>query len=165
MGLWKGDPPMAPVNPGYSAKAAQTMEVMGKGLVRKEKPCLDFLQIFDNVNVLWTGILAENFVFNFKNNEYIRAYDSLEKRYKELILEVHDQMLEWRQKRMPEVDQQGDKLSLERKKNQLEESLAKEEEKLKEEKKAEFEKFFEASNNQYSNILEKWKTPKLQELD
>ena len=67
--LWKGDPPMAPVNSGYSKKAGIAKEVMQMDLKGKEKPCLNFNQIFNNIDTLWKGILAENFVFNFKDNE------------------------------------------------------------------------------------------------
>lgn len=163
--LWKGDPPMAPVNPGYSEKAGIAKEVTQMDLKRKEKPCLNFNQIFENIDTLWKGILAENFVFNFKNNEYIKAYDSLEKKYKELIFEIQEYVLEWRRKRGPEVEQQGDKISLEEKWSELEHSLTEEAEQKHLQKKEEFEQFFAQSNNQYSDILEKWKTPKLHEFD
>ena len=163
--LWKGDPPMAPVNPGYSEKAGIAKEVTQRDLMRKEKPCLNFNQIFDNIETLWKGILAENFVFNFKNNEYIKAYDSLEKKYKELVFEIEEHILEWRRRRGPEVEQQGDPASLEEKWSELELSLTEEAKQTHLQKKEEFEQFFTQENNQYSDILEKWKIPKLHEFD
>lgn len=163
--LWKGDPPMAPVNPGYSEKAGIAKEVTQMDLKRKETPCLNFKQIFDNIDTLWRGILAENFVFNFKNNEYIKAYDYLEKKYKEVVFEIEEYVLEWRRRRGPEVEQQGDEASLEEKWSELEHSLTEEAEQKHLQKREEFEQFFTPANNQYSDILEKWKTPKLHEFD
>ena len=110
---------MAPVSPEYSKTAGTVRKGTEADLLKKENPCAGINQIFDTIHDLWDGILAENFVFNFKNNEYIKAYDSLEKKYKELWLGIHTDIMDWRKKSGPEINQLSDKTSLRKKFDEL----------------------------------------------
>ena len=81
------------------------------------------------------------------------------------MFEIEEYVLEWRRRRGPQVEQQGDEASLEEKWSELEHSLTEEAKQKHLQKREEFEQFFTPANNQYSDILEKWKTPKLHEFD
>ena len=88
-GLWKGDPPMAPVNPGYSDGAQQ----LKSGLIDTiHGHCLlsDFkIRIQD----VWEAILHENFIFSFKNTLEITAYNQLDAKYAQWSWEIQTRML------------------------------------------------------------------------
>ena len=76
-GLWMGDPPMAPVNQGYSQKAQELKYHF------IERACegnlfADLSSQCGKVVDLWEALLKENFVFSFKNTQEITAYNSLE---------------------------------------------------------------------------------------
>ena len=92
-GLWKGDPPMAPVNPGYSDGAQQ----LKSGLIDTiHGHCLlsDFkIRIQD----IWKAILHENFIFSFKNTLEITAYNQLDAEYAQCSWEIQTGMLEWQE--------------------------------------------------------------------
>ena len=92
-GLWKGDPPMAPVNPGYSDGAQQ----LKSGLIDTiHGHCLlsDFkIRIQD----VWKAILHENFIFSFKNTLEITAYNQLDAKYAEWSWEIQTGMLQWQE--------------------------------------------------------------------
>ena len=94
--LWRGDPPMAPVNCGYSEKAqglkyriVSLMENIGNS-----RPITAF-QI--RLQDLWSAILHENFVFSFRNTLEIIAYSSLDEKFNKWAWFFQQQMLEWEQ--------------------------------------------------------------------
>ena len=60
--LWKGDPPMAPVNPRYSDKASVLQSHILK--THSHQSMSSFLKHLQDV---WKAILFEDFVFSFKN--------------------------------------------------------------------------------------------------
>ena len=82
-GLWKGDPPLAPVNPGYSTKAQSLREHLINYATQIQKThYIVNLSIFnDRLKNLWKAILHENFVFSFKNTLEIVYYNALETEY------------------------------------------------------------------------------------
>ena len=90
-GLWKGDPPMAPVNPTYCKKAEEAKLIMLKAL-QSGLPSLQLNEIFYKIDELWNGVLTENFIFNFKNGMYIKAYDALETELSKLSNSFQDSM-------------------------------------------------------------------------
>ena len=90
-GLWKGDPPMAPVNPGYSEKAlalksrlVEVMKLKSHKLSTLETKTREF----------WNALVHENFVFSFKNT----VETALEAQYIQWAWEFRIQMLEFEQK-------------------------------------------------------------------
>ena len=89
--LWKGDPPMAPVNTGYSEKA-QTLKT---ALInyRTSRCTLGTFQL--RVQQIWQAVLQENFVFSFKNTLEVCAYNELDSQYIEWSWSLRSKMLEW----------------------------------------------------------------------
>ena len=95
-GLWKGDPPMAPVNPGYSDKALQLkFAIMTLGNT-KTKCDASFSNFKTLVNTLWTSVCHENYIFSFKNTQEVIAYNDLDAAFSQWSWTLHRKMLEWR---------------------------------------------------------------------
>ena len=78
--LWKGDPPMAPINLGYS-ECAQDLKQVVLGLLKNQKQFCTFEAFECRIQNLWTAILKENFIFNFKNTTEVAAYSELDLQY------------------------------------------------------------------------------------
>ena len=93
--LWKGDPPMAPLNPGYS-DAAQNLKYHLIEILKKSRVGdLPISSFRDKVEDLWEALLKENFIFSFKNTLEITAYNSLETQYGQWEWEFRVAMMEW----------------------------------------------------------------------
>ena len=93
-GLWKGNPPMAPINPGYS-DAAQKLKYHLIEILSESRVNLPLSSFKYKVNDLWEALLKENFVFSFKNTLEITAYNSLETQYGQWEWEFCAAMMEW----------------------------------------------------------------------
>ncbi|XP_071948938.1 interferon-induced very large GTPase 1-like [Antedon mediterranea] len=77
--LLKGDPPMAPPNPGYSQGILQVKKQVLKFAANADAKYIgDFTKLLSN---LWEAILCQDFVFSFKNSLEIIAYTSLTTEY------------------------------------------------------------------------------------
>lgn len=87
--LWKGDPPMAPINLGYSVRAQELKQAILSIANRQAKYC-NFSGLEHRIKTLWEAILKENFVFNFKNTTEIAAYGALDMRYGHWRQKVQD---------------------------------------------------------------------------
>ena len=97
-GLWKGDPPMAPVNDGYSYSAQMLKLSCIKALDKRGRGTKGQVQLSSfckQLQNLWNALHNENFVFSFKNALEITAYNSLECEYSKWSWELHKGMLEW----------------------------------------------------------------------
>ena len=112
-GLWKGDPPMAPINHGYSQASqklkSELMKVLcertGKICLTKQK-LLSEIQLTDfslKVRDIWDSLLQENFVFSFRNTLEIIAYNSLEIQYCKWEWKFQEAMLHWELKAANEI--------------------------------------------------------------
>lgn len=102
-GLWKGDPPMAPLNPGYS-DAAQKLKLHLIEILNESRERDLPLSIFkDKVDDLWEALLKENFVFSFKNTLEITAYNSLETQYSQWEWKFRAAMMTWERKEENEI--------------------------------------------------------------
>ena len=97
-GLWKGDPPMAPVNLGYSEAAQNLKYHFIEALHHSRIGALSLSSFKIHVEDLWEALLKENFVFSFKNTLEITAYNSLETQYGLWKWEFHAAMLIWERK-------------------------------------------------------------------
>ena len=93
-GLWKGDPPMAPVNQGYS-QAAQGMKLNLLEKLYEEAQSTNVSSFNRKVSDLWGALLQENFVFSFRNTEEITAYNLLEAKFNQWEGTIQAEMLEW----------------------------------------------------------------------
>ena len=82
--LWQGDPPMAPVNCGYSEQVLIVKEFILKTMSKTSNP-ITFTQFTINMKKLWKSILYENFIFSFRNCEEVRGYIHLDEYCAELI--------------------------------------------------------------------------------
>ncbi|PAA61199.1 hypothetical protein BOX15_Mlig019641g1 [Macrostomum lignano] len=95
--LLKGDPPMAPVNPGYSMGVQEVKQHLLHIFDREQKSYLGFSDFSHRVNDLWKAILSEDFVFSFRNSIERKAYIRLEKRLLKTMGDVEDRLEEWLQ--------------------------------------------------------------------
>ena len=93
--LWKGDPPMAPVNTGYS-ESAQNLKTELIKLTQRKQACRCSLETFKlRVTKLWEAVLQENFVFSFKNTLEVFAYNELDSQYAQWSWTLQSEILEW----------------------------------------------------------------------
>ena len=91
--LWKGDPPMAPVNPGYSDKA-HDLKAGIVALARQKGSQCTISEFQLRVKQLWEAVLDENFVFSFKNTLEITAYNELDAELTQWCWRLQRTMLE-----------------------------------------------------------------------
>ena len=107
-GLWKGDPPMAPVNEGYSEKAQflkdHILNTICERSLDKSLHSVQELSFFIvKFTDLWEALLHEDFVFSFKNTLEILAYNSLAKEYSRWDWSFQECMIEWTQATSNEI--------------------------------------------------------------
>ena len=102
-GLWKGDPPMAPVNPGYSDAACKLKQALFK-LVTKKKNYCTFVDFELRVSKLWEAVLRENYAFSFKNTLEVIAYNELDTKYANWSWKLKKQKLKWQNKSGHEIN-------------------------------------------------------------
>ena len=88
-GLWKGDPPMAPINVGYSQSAQQLKKALLKLIARQQHYCT-FTAFKQRIVTLWEAVLKEGFVFNFKNSIEMSAYGELEIQFNKWSWQLHE---------------------------------------------------------------------------
>ena len=149
-GLWKGDPPMAPVNRRYS-ECAQNLKSHIVSLL-EQGARIDVLSLFETkLDNLWDALLTENFVFSFLE---ITAYNSLEVHYNTCDWNFQKCMLEWEIRAENDInaaDPEDISDVMLRKKKDAEVYVQKKYEELVQE----MDNFFEASNQ--SDTLSQWK--------
>ena len=108
-GLWKGDPPMAPVNQEYSQSAQMLKKHFIEILCKRDSKAsrsypegeigdLSLSTFHGRMNDLWKALLKEKNVFSFKNTLEITAYNSLETAYSMWDWTFTEAMLKWEQK-------------------------------------------------------------------
>ncbi len=100
-GLWKGNPPMAPVNTGYSNRAQNLKYHLIEGIMKKgslESDNLRLSAFSEKLKNLWDALLKEKFVFSFRNTVEISAYNSLESKYIRWNFDFCKKMREWETK-------------------------------------------------------------------
>ena len=95
--LWQGDPPMAPSNPGYSEKVTEVLQRL-EHIAVSESVLTNINGLMHRIEDLWNGILAENFVFSFRNTLEIKAYNTMESKYQNLSCEYRRCLMEWFEK-------------------------------------------------------------------
>ncbi|XP_078477453.1 LOW QUALITY PROTEIN: interferon-induced very large GTPase 1-like, partial [Lampetra planeri] len=78
--LWEGNPPMAPPNPSYCQNVQDLKEIL-LNISKRERNVLKISEFKTRIQDLWTALLAENFVFSFKNTLEIAEYSKLEEMY------------------------------------------------------------------------------------
>lgn len=93
--LWYGDPPMAPINLGYSGKVAEVKQHILFDIATKKKTFLSVSETMNRIEDLWNGILSDNFVFSFRNSLEMKAYHTLESKFHKLIWNIDRKMHEF----------------------------------------------------------------------
>ena len=94
-GLWKGDPPMAPVNPGYSEKALALKSRLVEMVKSNRHEKLSAIET--KIGDFWNALVHENFIFSFKNTLETILYTSLEAQYIKWSWKFRIQMLNFEQ--------------------------------------------------------------------
>ncbi len=98
-GLWRGDPPMAPVNQGYSTAAQQLKhDIIQCICSRAGQSDLSLSAFQQRMKDLWSALLNETFIFSFKNTLEIRAYKKMEEVYSEWQWKFTKTLSEWEHK-------------------------------------------------------------------
>ncbi|XP_063960245.1 interferon-induced very large GTPase 1-like [Lytechinus pictus] len=93
--LWHGNPPMAPANPAYCEKVcAVRLNLLGE-IVKRQKTFLTSSDLSIRLDDLWNGVLADDFVFSFRNSLEVKAYNSLQSKYYTLEWELQNSMKSW----------------------------------------------------------------------
>nr|ANH79230.1 VLIG1 [Macrobrachium rosenbergii] len=93
--LWKGDPPMAPVNPGYSKNINNVKQKLMTDVMQSRSYHLTADKFCARLKDLWNGILDQNFVFSFKNSLEMDAYNSLESELSDILWSMKSSAMEW----------------------------------------------------------------------
>ncbi|XP_030635160.1 interferon-induced very large GTPase 1-like [Chanos chanos] len=80
--LFEGDPPMAPPNPSYSQNV-QELKTKLLSVAKWQTNCklLTLSEFTQRFTDLWTALLQENFIFNFRNSLDVSVYNKLEHHY------------------------------------------------------------------------------------
>ena len=93
--LWHGNPPMAPANPVYSKKAGSVkLSILGE-IAKEQTTFLTTSDLSIRLADLWNGVLADDFVFSFRNSLEVKAFNSLQSRYYTLEWELQNDMKSW----------------------------------------------------------------------
>ena len=93
--LWRGNPPMASVNPSYSKQARE----LQSSIIAKIKAvnCKPLSSVCQRINDLWKALLHESFVFSFKNSLELEEYKTLDALCNQLKWKMFDELVEWEQ--------------------------------------------------------------------
>ncbi|XP_063416250.1 interferon-induced very large GTPase 1-like [Mytilus trossulus] len=86
--LWEGNPPMAPTNPGYSKNASDVRDAVITKLASSRDTYLTITDSFIRIEDIWLGILRDDFVYGFRNSLELKAYDTVEERYQEIVRDM-----------------------------------------------------------------------------
>ena len=79
--LWKGNPPMAPVNDEYSEKAQFLKHHIISSISKSSDGFQAFSSFISHFSSIWVSLLKEDFLFSFKNTYHVIAHEKLVKKY------------------------------------------------------------------------------------
>ncbi|KAG7496059.1 hypothetical protein JOB18_011164 [Solea senegalensis] len=94
-GLWNGNPPMAPVNAGYSEAVYQLKKNIIQLLGNRETSPNDISKFESWMSSLWEAVKHENFIFSFRNSLVAEAYMRLCTEFNKWEWEVKESMYQW----------------------------------------------------------------------
>uniref|UniRef100_A0A669DHW5 Si:dkey-85k7.12 n=1 Tax=Oreochromis niloticus TaxID=8128 RepID=A0A669DHW5_ORENI len=94
-GLWNGNPPMAPVNAGYSEAVYKLKKNIIQLLGNCESSANDVMEFKEWVRSLWTAVKHENFIFSFRNSLVADAYMRLCTEFNKWEWEFKKEMYTW----------------------------------------------------------------------
>ncbi|KAL4006453.1 E3 ubiquitin-protein ligase [Sarotherodon galilaeus] len=94
-GLWNGNPPMAPVNAGYSEAVYELKKHIIQLLGNCESSANDISEFKEWMTSLWTAVKHENFIFSFRNSLVADAYMRLCTEFNKWEWEFKKEMYTW----------------------------------------------------------------------
>ncbi|XP_072314864.1 interferon-induced very large GTPase 1 isoform X2 [Eucyclogobius newberryi] len=94
-GLWNGNPPMAPVNAGYSEAVYELKKKVMHNLEKCESSVNDIVEFREWITSLWKAVKHENFIFSFRNSLVADAYMRLCTEYNKWEWEFRKDMYSW----------------------------------------------------------------------
>ncbi|XP_053550722.1 interferon-induced very large GTPase 1 isoform X2 [Bombina bombina] len=94
-GLWHGSPPMAPVSSGYSKKICELKRNLFQFLKKSSKKAQTIPEFVKWISSFWNSLKDERFIFSFRNNQSVMAYNQLAKKYSELEQNFSKEVHEW----------------------------------------------------------------------
>ncbi|XP_026183976.1 up-regulator of cell proliferation-like [Mastacembelus armatus] len=94
-GLWNGNPPMAPVNAGYSEAVYEFKKNIIQLLGSCESSANKILDFTEWMTSLWRAVKHENFIFSFRNSLVADAYMRLCTEFNKWEWEFKKDMYTW----------------------------------------------------------------------
>ncbi|KAM8746803.1 interferon-induced very large GTPase 1-like [Acanthopagrus schlegelii] len=94
-GLWNGNPPMAPVNAGYSEAVYELKKNIIQMLGSCESSANNILEFTEWTESLWNAVKHENFIFSFRNSLVADAYMRLCTEFNKWEWEFKKEMYTW----------------------------------------------------------------------
>uniref|UniRef100_A0A672G9E4 Si:dkey-85k7.12 n=1 Tax=Salarias fasciatus TaxID=181472 RepID=A0A672G9E4_SALFA len=94
-GLWTGNPPMAPVNTGYSEAVYELKKNIIQLLRNRDSSVNTVLEFQEWMTSLWNAVKHENFLFSFRNSLVADAYMRLCTEFNKWEWEFKKEMYNW----------------------------------------------------------------------
>ncbi|XP_056225826.1 up-regulator of cell proliferation-like [Seriola aureovittata] len=94
-GLWNGNPPMAPVNAGYSEAVYELKKNIIHLLGKCDSSANDILEFKEWMSSLWNAVKHENFIFSFRNSLVADAYMRLCTEFNKWEWEFRKDIYKW----------------------------------------------------------------------
>ncbi|XP_062240594.1 up-regulator of cell proliferation-like [Platichthys flesus] len=94
-GLWNGNPPMAPVNAGYSEAVYQFKKNITQILGNCESSAKDILKFKEWMSSLWRAVKHENVIFSFRNGIVAEAYMKLYTEFNKWEWDFKESIYKW----------------------------------------------------------------------
>uniref|UniRef100_A0A672GVK6 Up-regulator of cell proliferation-like n=1 Tax=Salarias fasciatus TaxID=181472 RepID=A0A672GVK6_SALFA len=94
-GLWTGNPPMAPVNTGYSEAVYELKKNIIQLLRNRNSSVNTVLEFKEWMTSLWNAVKHENFLFSFRNSLVAEAYMRLCTEFNKWEWEFKKEMYNW----------------------------------------------------------------------
>uniref|UniRef100_A0A8C5DDP8 Interferon-induced very large GTPase 1-like n=1 Tax=Gouania willdenowi TaxID=441366 RepID=A0A8C5DDP8_GOUWI len=94
-GLWNGNPPMAPVNAGYSEAVYELKKNIIQLLAKCNSSENDIIDFKEWMRSLWNAVKHENFIFSFRNSLVADAYMRLCTEFNKWEWEFKKEMYIW----------------------------------------------------------------------
>ncbi|XP_028998537.1 interferon-induced very large GTPase 1-like [Betta splendens] len=94
-GLWNGNPPMAPVNAGYSEAVYDLKKNVIQLLGNHQSSGNNIMEFTEWIRSLWNAVKHENFIFSFRNSLVADAYMKLCTEFNKWEWEFKKDMYTW----------------------------------------------------------------------
>ncbi|KAM4024005.1 up-regulator of cell proliferation-like [Anomaloglossus baeobatrachus] len=150
-GLWQGDPPMAPVNLGYSANVFELKKYLFEFMKTNktdQKPS-NISEFITWIESLWRAVKHETFIYSFRNSLVAKAYNKLTIAYSEWEWDFSKRIHDWSIRMENHIKNRSTEAA--ERKNELQNILLEEENNMT----ALLESYFENSEN--ANLIERYR--------